>query len=337
MARNSRFDGLMVPTMRAAQRVRNKVGLYFDRRTDTPLVQRRDGSTVELGRLNIEEQTGTSGEMLTLRPDGRYRSGPLANGWRAHTRGIVVWEDFISGKSSSLDIGTRPWSNGSTGSGGSLGKVNDNQASQRGKCAGVVRITIASGSSDPSRKTFYLGHNSGGGATGTDTIVTPLPDDTWCAVKIRSTDSNTQTVIWAGMQDHAGRWPDDDASWLYIRLIGFMYRARDSPGNWQGIVRAGVTGGVGPKETLIDLGVAGNDTWHEFAWNYRSRGPNVGVQFYVDGAAVGSVVTTNLPEDAYGLSPIFGAIGTSGNGDTSGDKILEIDYFGFFAPCGDRW
>ena len=336
MARNSRFDGLMVPTMRAAQRVRNKVGLYFDRRTDTPLVQRRDGSTVELGRLNIEEQGVSAGDMLCLRQDGRYRSGPLAHGWRAHARGIVMWEDFIGHSSVSADF-ERYWNKSKTGVGGVMSKVADNQASQRGKCAGVLEVKIADGSTIPCNHRFWLGHNTGGGASGSDTIVTPLPDDTWCVAKMRITAGSTEMSVWAGIQDHAGRWPDDDASYLHIRHIGFLYRARGSGVNWHGLVRNGVSGGS-PDETLVDLGVAGNDTWHEFAWNYRSTGPKKGVQFYLDGTAVGSVVTTNLPPDAYGLSPHFGCNGTSSTEETTdGDKAMQIDYFGLFAPSGPRW
>lgn len=328
MARNSRFDGLMVPTMRAAQRVRNKVGLYFDRRTDTPLVQRRDGSTVELGRLNIEEQGGTAGEMLTLRPDGRYRSGPLANAHRAYTRGIIIWSDFISQKDASLDIGSWPWGNAKSASGGNIEKVVDSQASQRGKCAGVVEIRIAEGSDDGSRRSMHLG-----GST-TETIFAPLPDDTWCCVKARVPDVDTDLIIYALMTDQAGRWPDDiGPPFKTLRAIGAIYRTGDSAGNWEGICRNGQYA----SETAVDLGVAGNDTWHEFAWNYRSRGPNAGVQFYVDGVPTGSVITTNLPPDGYGLSPCIGIVGRVDEGTTVGVRSVQFDYFGFFAPCGDRW
>jgi hypothetical protein len=323
----------MVPTMRAAQRVRNKVGLYFDRRTDTPLVQRRDGSTVELGRLNIEEQGGTAGEMLTLRPDGRYRSGPMANGWRAHTRGIVIWDDFTTGREHHHTIGGFPWVLNSEGTNQVSEKVQDSDAAQRGKAAGIVRIRINSGASNHSKRSLDLGADN----SGTAFMAMPFADDTWCVSKMRVADATTEIIVWSGMQGERTKIPDDGSLNDNMRMIGFLYRARSSPGNWQGICRNSNSGGS-PLETLVDLGVAGNSTWHEFAWNYRTRGPNVGVQFYVDGAAVGSVVTTNIPSDGEFLSPQFGTAGTvTGEGTTSGSKEGDTDYFGFFSPCGDRW
>ena len=55
------------------------------------------------------------------------------------------------------------------------------------------------------------------------------------------------------------------------------------------------------------------------------------VQFYVDGVATGSAVSTNLPADGVGFSPMFGIVTT----DTSA-KLVDIDYLGLFLDTGDR-
>lgn len=117
-----------------------------------------------------------------------------------------------------------------------------------------------------SRNQLFLG---GGQITWESTFkITALSDGT-----------NTYTV-WIGMMNETV--PADPTNG-----ITFKYSSTVNSGNWQfNSTKASTT-------TSVDTATAADTNWHRFGWVLNSA--NTSVQAYIDGVAVGTAITTNLP------------------------------------------
>lgn len=94
--------------------------------------------------------------------------------------------------------------------------------------------------------------------------------------------------------------------------IYFRYTHSENSGKWQGFCANG------GSRTSVDLGITpAGGTWTRFGWELNSAGTSV--QFYVDGVATGSAITTNIPTGA--LIPRHYIIKTAG----TTNRDLDID------------
>jgi len=318
-----RRGGRGIPIRDTARRLRNAAPIIYRRILGLPSVVRPDGSYLDLGRMNVEEKAATRGEILTARQDGRYRTGSMAQGWRAFTRSSISWDDFhgpdlppmTGGRIGSLVWGRYDWTTAAT-----ISKETDSAAAQRGgKSSGILRIETATDINTGSN--LYLG---GSPALVDDHTFHPMPDRSLLVAKIRCSGTLTDRHVWVGVSDRSDRFPDNllaDA----INFIGFASRNGGSPSNAVGIVRNGIT------ETTVDLGFELGLVWRELwlEWQPEEGGR---VQFYVDGVATGSPVTTNLPADGVGASPVFGC-----RTQIAASRSLDVDFVGLFLDTGDRF
>jgi hypothetical protein len=90
----------------------------------------------------------------------------------------------------------------------------------------------------------------------------------------------TNTFTWRlGLIDNGGSAPSD--------AVMFRYTHSVNSGKWEGVCVASST------ETAIDTGISADTSWHTFEFEVNAAATSV--QFYIDGVATGSAVTTNIP------------------------------------------
>ena len=129
--------------------------------------------------------------------------------------------------------------------------------------------------------------------------------------KVRMQDT-TNVVCWMGLWSDLTTYPDE-ATANTISGIGFRLEAAGAGENWFGVVRNGTS------ETTQDMGVSADTTWRDLGW-YMT---DAGVQFTLNGVAVGTEKTSNLPGSSDILAPIFGLLTA-----TSAAKEADIDLYG---------
>ena len=312
-----RAFAVIIPALRSiGRRIGSGAGLLFDDRSGLVASIDRNGTRRLLGRLSAEEGAAIAGDLLSADVEGsRFRPLPLGSAHRAYTQGAVVFDDFFGSQAAVADIGSLPWQETAHTTLGTLTKVTDAAAGQQGKIFGVARLTTAASGNTGS--TISLG-----GAIADHMSFWPPSDDVRCVAKMRVAATNTQMQGWAGLWSDRATYPDL-AGANTISGVGFTARPAGSAANWFGLVRAGTA------ETAVNLGILADNTWHELSWQYTA---NDSVQFYVDGAAVGSAVTTNLPAAGAAMSPQWGLVTLNGTA-----KYIELDYYGAFFNTGDRF
>jgi len=309
--------GLLLPTLSRAARAVRDARMYFDRRYGLPRVTGPDNhpkGTI-LGLLHKRASSASIGEVMSLHAGGTPRFGSLAQAHRAHTSGAMLWDDFPGTQTAVASIGTLPWYRTRLGStNATLTKVANTVEAQRGGLSfGVARLTTAA--------TIDTGSVYHIGTFLNPLMSAPLASGTWCVAKMSLPALTVNGHHWAGMWTHHNREPDLGTSNV-ISGIGWRAAPAGSSANWFGVVRNDTT------ETAIDLGVAADATVRELAWTIQESR----VQFYVNGAAAGALVTANLPDAGDALNLVWGVRTTDGNATT-----VEIDYIGVWLPTGDRW
>tara|TARA_Y100000310_G_scaffold92966_1_gene90546 strand:+ start:3347 stop:4267 length:921 start_codon:yes stop_codon:yes gene_type:complete len=306
-----------LPALQRGARALRGARLYFDRRFNLPRITGPDTTPqgILLGLLHKRALDANVGEIMALAAGGTPRFGSLAGAYRAHTGGAMLWDDFPGTVTTNDSIGTLPWYRTRLGStNATLTKVANTATAQRGGLSfGVARATTAD--TNDTGSAYHIG-----------TFLNPLMngppvDNTWCVAKLSLPLLAVNGHHWAGLWSHHNREPDIGTSNV-ISGIGWRAAPGGSAANWFGVVRNDTT------ESTVDLGVAADTTVRELAWSIQSSR----VQFYVNGAAVGSVVTANLPDAGYALNLVWGVRTTDTNATT-----MDIDYIGLFLPTGNRW
>lgn len=211
------------------------------------------------------------------------------------SKSFVFYEDFCSGDYTS----SYSWLNNSSGTGANL-SVGDPNTIISNTHQGVLRAFT--GTTATGRAVCYVNVSNmilGGG-------------ETKCEFDIYMSTLSTSAqrfVVRVGLGDtNSGA---DHVSGVY-----FSYSDNLSSGNWTGKTASSST------RTVTDTGVAAVTGWTRLTYVINSAGTSV--QYYVNGVASGTPITTNIPTAATDwVTPMIKV--TSSVGTTS--KEINIDYF----------
>lgn len=77
--------------------------------------------------------------------------------------------------------------------------------------------------------------------------------------------------------------------------VYFRYTNGVNSGKWEGVTRSA------SSETARDTTITADVSWHTYEFEVNAAGTSV--QFYIDGAAVGAAVTTNIPSAGFPITP----------------------------------
>jgi hypothetical protein len=132
-------------------------------------------------------------------------------------------------------------------------------------------IQIASGTSTTGRCSLASGQVTvlGGGRVRFGT-----------SLQLSDLSNGTNTFTWRlGLIDNGGSAPSD--------AVMFRYTDSVNSGKWEGVCIASSV------ESTVDTGITADTSWHTFEFEVNAAATSV--QFYIDGAATGSPVTTHIP------------------------------------------
>ncbi len=123
-------------------------------------------------------------------------------------------------------------------------------------------------------------------------------------------DGTTRYTIDAGLDD-AGGMGSIFASGTYG--IAIHYTDNANSGKWQGYVHNG------GSNTVVDLGITvATSTWYTLEFEVNAAGTSI--QFYINGTAAGTAVTTDIPTGA--MSPCVLIDDTVG----TGNRAMRVDF-----------
>lgn len=133
--------------------------------------------------------------------------------------------------------------------------------------------------------------------------------DLACAMRVRDEATPVQKEFACGVRSrNAGAVDATDG--IYLK---FDHGASEE--NWEGITR------VGGSETSTDLGALSDGNWHTVEFRKWGHEGSLMVQWYVDGAAVGSAVSTNIPTESDFVVPAVFLENTAG-----ANKTVDVDF-----------
>lgn len=244
------------------------------------------------GPTTLTIGTITDGEFLK-----RVGSTLVSSASTFAQRDVILFDHFTQSAVSSNNIGSAGWVLSATGTG------NNQTVTGEVDHAGIFVNTA--GTAATARSGIHLGDTTSRNVLATSTNTNPIVFD--CMVK----SSNVASANLLRHQFGLGSgWalanPNPLTDGIYIRL---------EPGtstNWQGVCANSST------RSTVNLGVASAGTWYRLGFIYTPTGTPQ-VQFYVNGVATGSAVTTNIPT---------GLIGPGFRSDSGGGTAtdLNVDY-----------
>lgn len=213
-------------------------------------------------------------------------------------RDVALFDHFVSASASTGTIGSNGWTVAATGTG------NNQTIAGEADHPGVFVNTA--GTASTARSAIHLGDTTFRNVLATSGNTNPIVWDCMVKPNVSVASANLLRHQFGLGSGWALASPNPLTDGVYIRL---------EPGtsnNWQGVCANSST------RSTVNLGTAVAGTWYRLGWIYTPTGTPQ-VQFYVNGVATGSPITTNIPT---------GLVGPGFRSDSGGATSVDlyIDY-----------
>lgn len=248
------------------------------------------------GPTTLTIGTITDGEFL--KRVGTTLVSGVPSGSSFSQRDVSLFDHFISASGGSGAIGANGWTVAATGTGNN--QLVGGEADHPG-----IFINTA-GTASTARSAIHLGDTTFRNVLATSGNTNPIVWDCMVKPNISVAAANLLRHQFGLGSGWALANPNPLTDGIYIRL---------EPGtsnNWQGVCANSST------RSTVNLGTATAGTWYRLGWIYTPTGTPQ-VQFYVNGVATGSPITTNIPT---------GLVGPGFRSDSGGATSVDlyIDY-----------